>query len=578
MFWKRISIKLLPSLFLLNLAVAPAFCAELDYGSLSPAAVAATSSCSLPNKAVAEYFDLIRQTKEQQPELVEALRRFPKGADIHNHLSGTIMPEDYLAMGKADGDCYGPDGAPAYTIAAAAPSGACNSGFKPLATAGETDRLKILQSLSMYQYNYPDIQHGHDQFFATFGRFGAISGTPWNTGPMLARLLQQADKDSVSYVETMISFQSQAINTLTGLLRQKFSDDSFYRDSASYPALYAFLVSVGLKDAIAGAQSDITQYVNRTNALLRCGLSDRDPACGVSYAFLASVNRNAARKDGSADLAKIFTQTAFSMLLDSTDSRVVGVNLLSGEDADISMQSFADQMQFFSYFHKLFPDANIALHAGEFTPCFVGSGNPALKEHLSGSLKAGAKRIGHGVSFSYLSAEDKAEVAGLMKKNDAVAEIMFTSNAQILGVAGDEHPFVQYRDYGIPIAFATDDAGVSHADFTSEWVYGFKRYGLSGKDLLRLARESLQHSFIPGAALWANLAEEKVVSQCVGITPGSPNPPEPCKTFLGASARAKAQWDYEARLAGYLQGSGKKYAKYLWEPEQGKVRHRGARG
>jgi hypothetical protein len=359
----------------------------------------------------------------------------------------------------------------------------------------------------------------------------------------------------------MLSFQSQAINTLTGLLRRKFSDDALYRDRANYPALYDFLLSIGLKDAVAGAQSDITQYVNRTNALLRCGLTDKDPACGVSYAFLASVNRNATR-NGSADLAKIFTQTAFSMLLTATDSRVVGVNLLSGEDADISMQSFATQMQFFSYFHDKLPKANIALHAGEITPCFVGSGNPALKEHLTGSLKAGAKRIGHGVSFAYLNDDDRAEVAGLMKKNDAVAEIMFTSNAQILGVAGAEHPFNQYRSHGIPTVFSTDDEGVSHADYTSEWVYGFKRYGLKSNDLVRLGRESFQRSFIPGSALWSDLDEGKVVNQCSGITPGTPAPPEPCKSFLGSSAKAAAQWNYETRLARYFKGTGKKLEKY----------------
>jgi len=541
------------------LVALPAFAADPDYGSVAPQAVTSATFCSEPNRGVVEYQELIRRTRELEPKLVEALRQFPKGADLHNHLSGAVMPEDYIAMGVADGDCYVADRSDPsmFTIVAAGADGACSNGSRPLATADQAERKKLVNSLSMHSYGYPDIRHGHDQFFATFGRFGAISGMPWNTAPMLAALLRQADRDSVSYVETMNSFQSQAVNTLAGLLRQRFPDNSFYGNSADYPAMYGFLLGVGLNDAVAGARNEISQHVKRTNAILGCGTAAREPACSVEYAFLASVNRNAAMPDGSPDLAKIFAQVAFSMMLASGDSRVVGVNLLSGEDAVVSMGSFATQMQFFAYFHKVFPTARIALHAGELTTCFVGKGNPALKDHLTGSLKAGAERIGHGVSFAYLNEVDRAEVADLIKNNNALVEIMFTSNAQILGVAGQDHPFMRYREHGIPLAFSTDDEGVSHADYTGEWIYGVKQYGLSAADLIRLGRESFQHSFIPGAPLWDDLAAGKTVSQCGTVKPGTSSPPDPCKSFLGKSAKARAQWGYEARLTDFLQTGDK---------------------
>lgn len=566
MFHVNMSLKSLAMLLIPTLFFAPAaFSVELDYGTGSRLTAAAPISCNQPNNGVREYNALIGKTRNEQPDLAEALRLFPKGADIHNHLSGSISPESYIAMGVGEGACFGPDSKvpEMYTLAAVSPDGRCGSGFKPLAVAGEKERTRIMQSLSMYQFAYSDIQKGHDQFFATFGRFGALSGVSCNTGPMLAKLLQQSNRDNVSYVETMLSFQSQAVSTLARLLQQKNPDDGTYRSSANYPALYRDLIDSGLKDAVAGAQNDISQYVARTSALLRCAAADRDPACGVSYGFQSSVNRNSAKKDGTPDLAKIFTQTAFSMLLAATDSRVVGVNLLSGEDGANSMMSFDTQMQIFSYFHTLFPGVNIALHAGELTPCFIGANNPALKDHLTGSLKAGAKRIGHGVSFAFLGDSDKAEVAGLMKQNDALVEIMFTSNAQILGVAGDDHPFMQYARYGVPMAFSTDDEGVSYANYTDEWIYAFMKYGLSGDDLQRLGRESLQHSFIPGAPLWLDLRAGKTVGQCAGVTPGIPDPPDKCREFLGASARAKAQWDYEARLTGYWQSHGKKYGRFL---------------
>ena len=102
--------------------------------------------------------------------------------------------------------------------------GTCSPGDQPLSEASAPDRQKLIKSLSMYQFVYSDIQSGHDQFFATFGRFKAVSGPDANKGKMLAKMLQQENADSVSYVETMMSFQSTAVNNLAGQLRQKYPD------------------------------------------------------------------------------------------------------------------------------------------------------------------------------------------------------------------------------------------------------------------------------------------------------------------------------------------------------------------
>ena len=315
---------------------------------------------------------------------------------------------------------------------------------------------------------------------------------------------------------------------------------------------------------MVAAQKDVVTYVNNSNAVLSCGTISNDPACTVSLSFQAAVNRNAALNDGNADLPKIFTQTALSFLLSATESKVVGVNLLSGEDAPVSMITFATQMKFFNYFHSCFPLVNIALHAGEITPYFVGNGNPALKDHLTGSIQAGAKRLGHAISFSSLNDDDKTEVVSLMRRNNAAVEINFTSNAQILGVAGDNHPFPHYfRKYGIPAVLATDDEGVSYASFTDEWIYAAIQYHITYTETVQLARSSLQYSFKSGAPLWQGVASSTVVSQCAGETLGGANPGEPCKAFLGNSEKARAQWGYETKLSGYDRKYGSTLRKYL---------------
>jgi adenosine deaminase len=565
---------LLPSLFwgilLLQGCASIEPAAGKQTAQLLPDSIATVNNaCTQYNRAVQDYFGLINKIKKEQPDLVQILTKFPKGADLHNHISGTVMPEDYVALGSSHGDCFGPDSlVPAmYKIARTTNSGVCDSGFKPLVQASTGERQQLLRSLSMYQFNdkgITSIQAGHDHFFATFGRFGAVYGSPNNMGPILAKLLQQSNGENASYVETMISFQSKEISRLADLLRQKYPDAAAYTQSSNYPAMFNYLLSVGLKDVVVAAQNDVVTYVNAVNAILKCGTATPDAACEVSFYFQAAVNRNAALKNGSADLPKIFTQTAFSCLLADTEKSVVGVNLLSGEDSPVSMQSFNTQMQFFSYFHNRFPRMNIALHDGEITPCFVGTGNPALKEHITGSIQAGAKRVGHAVSFTYLNDADKEEVAALMKRNNTLVEIPFTSNAQILGVTGEEHPFVQYfRKYGVPVAFSTDDEGVSYADFTSEWIYAVSQYRLTFVEAIRLARFSLQYSFLPGEPLWQDVVSEKVVSQCTGEILGNDNPAELCKNFLAKSAKAGMQWRYEAKLSHFDKEYGAVLRKYL---------------
>ena len=140
-----------------------------------------------------------------------------------------------------------------------------------------------------------------------------------------------------------------------------------------------------------------------------------------------------------------------------------------------------------------------------------------------------------------------------MKSSNALVEILLTSNAQILGVTGDEHPFYQYyRDYGLPVSFSTDDEGVSHFPYTDEWLYARTHYSdLTYQDMVTLARYSLQYSFMKGEPLWRDLAGSKVVMQCEGLMPGLPDPPEPCRAFLSGSPKASMQWKYEAELAEY---------------------------
>ena len=534
--------------------------AQLAASLLSLSLMAASVSWAGPgcdgstNKSVSEYFDAIRGTPNK---LVYALTKFPKGADLHNHLSGAIAPDDYISLGKLDGGCFGRYTSNS-TMVKIFSKDNCKPGSIKLedATAKEVDFLK--QSLSMYKFN--DVTRskmdGHDQFFATFVRFGDVSGAPDNTVPMIVKLLQRADADTVSYVETMVSFRSAEVGKLAALFAGKYRDRESFSDPKKYPGMLEDLNSIvaegvpNLPVIVSLAKTDIDGYLKKAYGALNCG--DKrlaTPGCGVTLTFQAAVNRN-------YELPKMFTQTALSFLLaDALPDQVVGVNLVSGEDLGNSMEYFTAQMGIFTFFHTVYPKVNIALHGGELTPCFLkqGRSDPALKEHLTGSIAAGAKRLGHAVSFAYLSETDKDTVARLMKENGVLVEVPFTSNAQILGAVATikEHPYQDYVKRGVPVAFATDDEGVSYSDFTSEWIYAVNHYRLSFPAAQLLARSSLEYSFLPGASLWRNLAALAVIDACAKEVLGSSKPGQECSNFLETNRKAKMQWEYEGDLNSY---------------------------
>jgi hypothetical protein len=97
----------------------------------------------------------------------------------------------------------------------------------------------------------------------------------------------------------------------------------------------------------------------------------------------------------------------------------------------------------------------------------------------------------------------------------------------------------------VPVALATDDEGVSRSDMTHEYLRAVETYGLSYGDLKRIARASLEHSFIPGQGLWDDSSTERYVSPCAVSLRDSGSPSAACKARLDRSERARVQWQLE---------------------------------
>ena len=137
-----------------------------------------------------------------------------------------------------------------------------------------------------------------------------------------------------------------------------------------------------------------------------------------------------------------------------------------------------------------------------------------------------------------------------MAAKRVLVETNLTSNADILGVSGKDHPFTLYRTFGVPVALSTDDEGVARIDLTHEYVSAVETFGLSYADLKEIVRNSLEYSFLPGASLWGGSGRyAQVVELCRNDTLGAEKPSQACAPFLAESEKATEQWELERRFS-----------------------------
>jgi adenosine deaminase len=410
-----------------------------------------------------------------KPEaLLAFLSDMPKGADLHDHADGAVYAEDMLAWAIADGACYTPA-----TLALIEP---CAGGDVPLAYGlGKDPNLsaEIVRALSMQTFA-SRTESGHDHFFNTFGKFGAVNAR--HPDRILAAATSDAARSRVQYLELMTAVDIGAARDAAKAVAvaHPFEPANFDADDAALDAAFAKIVPA----AIAHARALEAERL----AALRCASAQPDRGCLVMVRYIQSVIR-------VDDPASVFAQTRLAFAL-ANDSRsgFVAINYVAPEDAPVAVRDYALHMRIIAYFHKKYPRAAIALHAGELTPAFVKPA--ALADHIRQAIEvAGATRIGHGVDV--LGERDAAGLLREMASKHVLVEIALTSNDQILNVRGKAHPLPAYLAAGVPVALVTDDAGVSRSDLTHEFLRATLTYGFTYPQLKTFARNSVAYGFLP---------------------------------------------------------------------------------
>jgi hypothetical protein len=138
-----------------------------------------------------------------------------------------------------------------------------------------------------------------------------------------------------------------------------------------------------------------------------------------------------------------------------------------------------------------------------------------------------------------------------MAQKKVMVEICLTSGDLILGIEGPHHPLPTYIKYGVPVALATDDEGVSRSDMTHEYVRAVESYNFSYAQLKKMARESLEHSFLAGPSLWQEMGSARKVAACSADAAGAQKQSSGCTKFLTSSDRAGAQWELEREFGEF---------------------------
>jgi adenosine deaminase len=474
-----------------------------------------------PEQKTSRHFQSIRN---QPSLLMDFLREMPKGGDLHNHLSGAVYAESFIRWAAQDGLCVDRDTATFFRSPCDAERG------KPPASAAYQDAglyPRLLDAFSMRGFR-PGVESGHDHFFATFGKFGAA--TNGHTAEMLAEVRSRAAREHVQYMELMFNPDNgQAAMLGAGL---GWNDDlAKMRDQ---------LLAGGLQQIVADARQVLDKIEAAEQQELHCGAPQADRGCGVQARYLYQVARGLPKE-------MVFAQILAGFEIASRDPRVVGLNLVMAEDWYIPIHDFNLHMQMLSFLHQLYPTVHITLHAGELTPVLAA---PEEMFHIRASIDQGhAERIGHGVDV--MQEPDPAGLLREMAKKNVLVEICLTSNDVILGVSGNRHPLPIYLRFGVPVALATDDAGVSRSSMTHEYQRAVEGYGLSYADLKRMVRSSVAYSFLPGDSLWINLAKSQKTAACAGDAPRSSKVSSACDRLLSRSEKARAEWDLEKAFAEF---------------------------
>jgi adenosine deaminase len=481
--------------------------------------IACAAAAHADERATAARFE---QAKGSEPALIAFLKGMPKGGDLHNHVSGAVTTEVLVEAAIRNNLYFDPSDSQFYQDNNTAGTRVPAAKF----AADDTLIAQYMNKASMRGWN-PAQETGHDHFFTAFDYIYSSGAT---SDEMLDDVIQGAKADNEQYMELMtgivpgdawgklapvtdVSDLNKALDALLPTLPQFAASSKAFLDTRDQH----FATLFGEPDMTTGASGPIN----------------------IRYIF--STSRNQPNESFFQSLAAAF----YTM---QSDPRIVGINIVAPEDYRVARLNFEKQMQIIHFLHTKFPKGHITLHAGELTPTL--SPIDVMRSRIRKSIEEGdAERIGHGVSIGW--EDDLPQLFAEMRQRGTAVEICLTSNASILGVEGDRHPWSLYRSANIPLCLATDDEGVSRSNLTLEYTRAVRSYKLTYPELKDLARNSIEYSFLPGDSLYVGHAYTKLRPAFIHARDAGGALTAAAKQELQSSQKAAKEWELERDFVAF---------------------------
>jgi adenosine deaminase len=489
------------------------------------AALALCSNALADNTNTLKTTTYLNQIQSSSAKLQQFLHQMPKGADLHNHISGATYAKNLLADTVAEGFCVDPK---TQIIHKKTP---CD-GLTPQEILNDPVlKAQLIDAWSLRDFPFKT-QSGHDHFFATFAKFH--DAVPRNMAAILAENVNRAARNHTDFEEIMILPLTYNADKLSAQ----------FTWSNNFKTMQQGLMKAGIQTYVTNFLARLKQIETKKNALLKCNSPQARPGCRTTVRYQYLALRVLPKK-------QVFAQLLAGFMAANQSNRVVAINMVGPEDAHYATQDYTLQMQMVRFFKKEFPRVKISLHAGEITAKLAPSPQD-LRFHIRQAVNiAGADRIGHGVDITH--EKNYRQLLSEMKRKGVLVEINLTSNADILGVKDAAHPLPLYLKAGVPVTLSTDDEGILRTNITKEYLRAEQSYHLSYPTLKQMARNSLTYSFLPGDSLWKNPANALPVQACRHTPLGGAYPSVNCQAFLQHSAKARQQWRLEKELEQFEQ-------------------------
>lgn len=488
-------------------------CAALLTVNLS--AQAATTS----ETAAARYLASIHS---QPQKLRKFMHDMPKGGDLHHHASGSTFAEKMVTYAANDNLCVNRETFAVYANAQCPTNDLLNTAIKDIEFYDG-----LIDAWSMHHFIRGE-ESGHDHFFHTFSKFGAISHQ--HIGEILAEITDRAANQNELYIETLLTPDGNA----SGRLGSKLGYD------ADFARMRDKLLAHDFDRIVASMTTYLDHAEAKMRSVLGCGTANAKAGCNLTLRYQYQVHREQAPE-------MVFAQLLAGFEASGKDKRIVGVNMVMPEDGPISMLDYKLHMQMIGFLHKLYPNVHISLHAGELNKEVAS--DEGLSFHINDAVNvAYANRIGHGVDI--MNENNYPALLQKMAENHVMVEINLSSNAGILNIEGKNHPLPLYMQYGVPVALSTDDEGVTRDILTTEYIKAVKTFNIDYVTLKNMVRNSINYGFLPGENLWQDHGYQRMNTVCA-TSFAAKQPAAACKSLLANSEKAAMQWELEKRFAAF---------------------------